>query len=81
MPKPRLLLNLSENWTLIDPRNVRGQVALAVEAERAGFDGVMFSEHVVMGNGADARGAPMNPRDLRCRATSTRRIPGPTRSC
>jgi probable F420-dependent oxidoreductase len=64
MPKPRLLLNLSENWTLIDPRNVRGQVALAVEAERAGFDGIMFSEHVVMGNGADARGVPMNPREF-----------------
>ncbi len=64
MPKPKLLLNLSENWTLIDPRNVRGQVALAVEAERAGFDGVMFSEHVVMGNGADARGVPMNPREF-----------------
>jgi probable F420-dependent oxidoreductase len=64
MPKPRLLLNLSENWTLIDPRNVRRQVALAVEAERAGFDGVMFSEHVVMGDGADARGVPMNPREF-----------------
>ena len=64
MPKPKLLLNLSENWTLIDPRNVRGQVALAVEAERAGFDGIMFSEHVVMGNGADARGVPMNPREF-----------------
>ncbi len=64
MAKPRLLLNLSENWTLIDPRNVRGQVALAVEAERAGFDGVMFSEHVVMGDGADANGVPMNPREF-----------------
>lgn len=64
MTKPRLLLNLSENWTLIEPRNVRGQVALAVEAERAGFDGVMFSEHVVMGDGADARGVPMNPREF-----------------
>ncbi len=64
MSKVSLLLNLSENWTLIDPRNIRGQVALAVEAERAGFDGIMASEHVVMGNGADASGVPMNPREF-----------------
>ena len=36
---------------------------MAVEAERAGFDGVMVSEHIVLGRGADADGLPENPRD------------------
>ena len=60
---PRLVLILSENWTLWDPRNVRGLVDAAVEAEGAGFDAVMMSEHVVLGPGAGAGGAPANPRD------------------
>ena len=36
---------------------------MAVEAEAAGFDGVMVSEHVALGPGADAEGLPENPRD------------------
>ena len=36
---------------------------MAVEAEAAGFDAVMVSEHVVLGPGADAGGMPENPRD------------------
>jgi probable F420-dependent oxidoreductase len=36
---------------------------MAVEAEEAGFDGVMVSEHVALGRGADAEGLPENPRD------------------
>lgn len=60
----RLILDLSENMTIIDPRDIRGQVDLAIEAERAGFDGVMISEHVVMGNGADSNGLPKNPREF-----------------
>jgi len=36
---------------------------MAVEAEQAGFDAVMVSEHVVLGQGADANGVPENPRD------------------
>ncbi len=60
----RLILDLSENGTMIDQRDVTGLITLAVEAERAGFDGVMVSEHVVMGEGADANGAPLNPREF-----------------
>ena len=63
MPPPRLVLVLSENQTLVPSRNLVGLVALAVEAERAGFDGVMVSEHIVLGRGADADGLPENPRD------------------
>ena len=63
MTPPRLVLVLSENWTLTPPRDLRALVGLAVEAEAAGFDAVMVSEHVVLGGGADAEGLPENPRD------------------
>ena len=60
---PKLVLLLSESWTMTSPRDLRGLVRIAVEAEEAGFDAVMVSEHVVMGRGADAGGLPANPRD------------------
>jgi probable F420-dependent oxidoreductase len=60
---PRLVLVLSENHTLVPARDLRALVDVAVEAERAGFDGVMVSEHVVLGRGSDAAGLPENPRD------------------
>ena len=63
MAPPRLVLVLSENHTLVPPRDLGGLVAMAVEAERAGFDGVMVSEHIVLGLGADSDGLPENPRD------------------
>jgi probable F420-dependent oxidoreductase len=57
------VLLLSENHTLVPARDLRALVDVAVEAERAGFDGVMVSEHVVLGRGADSEGLPENPRD------------------
>jgi probable F420-dependent oxidoreductase len=63
MPAPKLLLVLSENWTLVPPRDLRGLVQLAVEAERAGVDGVMLSEHVVLGPSAGENGVMANPRE------------------
>jgi alkanesulfonate monooxygenase SsuD/methylene tetrahydromethanopterin reductase-like flavin-dependent oxidoreductase (luciferase family) len=63
MTPPRLVLILSENWTLAPPRDLRALVRFAVEAEDAGFDGVMMSEHVVLGRRSDARGIPPNPRE------------------
>ena len=59
----RLVLLLTENWTMTDPRDLRGLVAMARTAEDAGFDAVMLSEHVVLGPAADRDGAPTNPRD------------------
>lgn len=59
----RLVCILSENHTLVPPRDLGGLVRMAVEAERAGFDAVMVSEHVVLGRGSDADGVPANPRD------------------
>lgn len=60
---PRLLLILTENHTLRPPPDIAELVAFAVEAEQAGLDGVMVSEHVVLGPSADAEGRPANPRD------------------
>jgi probable F420-dependent oxidoreductase len=64
MPQaPKLVLVLSENWTLTPPRDLRSLVRMAVEAEDAGFDAVMLSEHIVLGPGADANGLMANPRE------------------
>jgi probable F420-dependent oxidoreductase len=60
---PRLLLVLSENWTITSPRDLRSLVRIAAEAEQAGIDGVMLSEHVVLGPTAGSRGVMENPRD------------------
>jgi probable F420-dependent oxidoreductase len=59
----RAVMVLSENWTLVGPRDLRGLVALAVAAEEAGVDTVMLSEHVVLGPAAGAAGIMGNPRD------------------
>jgi probable F420-dependent oxidoreductase len=59
----RLVCILSENHTLVPPGDLGAVVRMAVEAERAGFDAVMASEHVVLGRGSDADGRPANPRD------------------
>jgi probable F420-dependent oxidoreductase len=60
---PRLLLILTENWTMRPPPDVRDLVRFAVAAEEAGFDGVMVSDHIVLGPSACAAGLPPNPRD------------------
>jgi alkanesulfonate monooxygenase SsuD/methylene tetrahydromethanopterin reductase-like flavin-dependent oxidoreductase (luciferase family) len=41
---PKLVLMLSEVGTMADPRDLRGLVNLAVEAERAGADAVLIGE-------------------------------------
>ena len=48
---------------MTSPRDLPSLVRFAVEAEQAGFDAVMVSEHVVLGRGADSGGLPSNPRD------------------
>jgi len=59
----RVVMVLSENWTLISPRDLPALVELAVVAEAAGVDTVMLSEHVVLGPSAGAAGRMENPRD------------------
>ena len=48
---------------MTSPRDLRALVRIAVEAEEAGIDGVMVSEHIVLGPSAGALGRPENPRD------------------
>jgi probable F420-dependent oxidoreductase len=78
MTAPRLILILSENWTMVDPRDLPAVVRMAVDAEEAGFDAVMVSEHVVLGPGADAQGLPTNPRDYALPANQDPRMPWPS---
>jgi alkanesulfonate monooxygenase SsuD/methylene tetrahydromethanopterin reductase-like flavin-dependent oxidoreductase (luciferase family) len=44
-----MCLILSENWTMTSGRDLPALVRWAREAEDAGFDAVMISEHVVLG--------------------------------
>lgn len=60
---PRLVSVLTENWTMTDPRDLRGIVRMAQEAEDAGFDMVMVSDHVLLGPSAGSAGRMANPRD------------------
>jgi alkanesulfonate monooxygenase SsuD/methylene tetrahydromethanopterin reductase-like flavin-dependent oxidoreductase (luciferase family) len=59
----RLVMVLTENQTLVDDRDLRGLVDLAVTAEAAGVDAVMLSEHVLLGPDSSAAGEMGNPRD------------------
>jgi probable F420-dependent oxidoreductase len=63
MGTPRMLLILSENWTLTDGRNLGELLRWARVAEDTGFDSVMISEHVVLGRDASDKGVMGNPRD------------------
>jgi probable F420-dependent oxidoreductase len=78
MNPPRLILVLSENWTLTPPRDLRALVRFAVEAEDAGIDGVMVSEHIVLGRGSDAEGVPVNPREYALPANQDPSTPWPS---
>lgn len=63
MGRPRMVSVLTENWTMTDPRDIRGLVRMAQEAEDAGFDMVMVSDHVLLGPSAGSTGRMANPRD------------------
>jgi probable F420-dependent oxidoreductase len=78
MTPPKLILILSENWTIASPRNLRQVVNFAVEAEEAGFDGVMLSEHIVLASGSDADGLPGNPREYALPGNQDPRMPWPS---
>ena len=63
MTPPRMVSVLTENHTMLDPRDLRGIVRMAQEAEDAGFDMVMVSDHVLLGPSAGSEGCMANPRD------------------
>jgi probable F420-dependent oxidoreductase len=60
---PRLVSVLTENWTMTGPRDLGALVRMAQEAEDAGFDMVMVSDHVLLGPSAGSAGRMANPRD------------------
>jgi probable F420-dependent oxidoreductase len=60
---PKLVVVLSENWTMTPPRDLRALVRMAVDSEAAGADAVMVSEHVALGPSSNAEGEPANPRE------------------
>jgi len=74
----RLILVLSENWTILGGSDLDGLAGMARAAEDAGFDGVMVSEHVAMGAGADANGLPANPREYALPGNQDPRTPWPS---
>ena len=78
MRRVRLVHVLSENWTLTPARDLRALVRMAQEAEDAGFDAVMASEHVVLGPGADAKGLMPNPRDYALPGNQDPAMPWPS---
>ena len=59
---PRIVLILTENWTMRPAPDVADLETFAIEAERAGLDAVMVSEHVVLGPSAAAPGSRPTPR-------------------
>ena len=63
MAAPRMCLILSENWTMTSGRDLPALVRWAREAEDAGFDSVMVSEHIVLGPAAGDNGRMLNPRE------------------
>ena len=62
MAAPQMLMILTENHTMLDPRDMRGLVELARIAEDTGFDAVMVSEQTMLGPGAAVDGLMSNPR-------------------
>ena len=78
MSDVRLVHVLSENWTMADPRDLRDVVRMAVEAEDAGFDAVMLSEHVVLGRSADEDGLMPNPREYALPGNQDPAMPWPS---
>jgi len=73
----RLVVILSENWTMTEPRDLGALVRMAVESEQAGADAVMVSEHVVLGPSANESGEPDNPRDYALPGNQDPRAPWP----
>ncbi len=62
MTAPKILLLLSENWTLTDGQSLGDLVDWAVMAENAGVWGVMISEHICLGASAGEKGRESNER-------------------
>jgi len=60
----KTIILLTENWDLFDPRDLASLIDAAKIAEDAGIDGVMVSEHIVLGPAAGAGAPKRNPREF-----------------
>ena len=69
---------LTENHTLLDPRDLRGLVRLAVVAEETGFDAVMVSEQTMLGGDSAVNGLMANPRMYAAIGNQDPRTPWPS---
>jgi probable F420-dependent oxidoreductase len=69
---------LTENWTLRPTPTLVDLVDLAVAAESVGVDGVMVSDHVVLGPSAKEAGEPQNLRDYAMPGNQDRATPWPS---
>src|SRR6201987_2239901 len=63
MGAPGMCLIFNGNWTMTSGRDLPSPGGRAREAEDAGFDSVMISEHIVLGPSAGADGIMLNPRE------------------
>jgi alkanesulfonate monooxygenase SsuD/methylene tetrahydromethanopterin reductase-like flavin-dependent oxidoreductase (luciferase family) len=62
--KPKVMLAMSELFTLLPPEEEHRHIEFAKVAEGEGIEGLFVSEHVVMGPSAGALGRPDNPRQF-----------------
>lgn len=62
--KPKVMLAMSELFTLLPPEAEHRHIEFAKVAEGEGIDGLFVSEHVVMGPSAGSLGRPDNPRQF-----------------
>ena len=69
---------LTENWTLEPRPSLTDLVELAVEAEAAGVDAVMVSDHVVLGRSSNEHGQPLNLRDYAVPGNQDPQTPWPS---
>src|SRR5690349_3679147 len=77
-PCLRLIVVLSEMWTMTSPRDLRALVRMAAEAEDAGADAVMLSEHIVLGASSGANGLMPNPREYALPGNQDPAMPWPS---
>ena len=78
MAPPKILLIVSENWTLTRGQDLNTLVDWAVLAERAGVWGVMLSEHVCLGPSAGCKGRERNERAYMAPGNQDPATPWPT---
>ena len=74
----KTMLLLSENWDLFSSRDLPSLVNAAKVAEAAGIDGVMLSEHIVLGPDAGAGEPKRNPREFDAPGNQPSNTPHPS---